>query len=386
MTNFQTGIITLMKCAVTNECARLPDGFSLEEAETFTVKQNITTLVYEGAVICGISPKEPVMQRMFQQYVKLMLHSERQMTEVDRICKAFDSNDIDYLPLKGCNIKKRYPKPELRYMGDADILIRVEQYERICRVAEALGLTKGLENQYEYHWHNAALKVEFHKSLVSSETRLFYDYWKDAWKKAEKALDNRFVLSAEDDFLFQLTHFAKHYRKSGIGVRYLLDLWVFLRTSPDLNKEYLEQELRKLNLLEFYRNIQELLCVWFENGEHTAKTDLMTDYLFSGNSWGSWKNTQVFHVRAAKGNMSYRKVAFLASKLFPSLTIMTYQYPLLKKIPVLLPVFWILRLGKYWILNSKNQKKAMYIMNNVSDEMVNRRQEHMQSVGLSFDE
>ena len=34
MTDFQTGIITLMRCAITGECAQLPDGFSIEEAET----------------------------------------------------------------------------------------------------------------------------------------------------------------------------------------------------------------------------------------------------------------------------------------------------------------------------------------------------------------
>lgn len=386
MTNIQTGIITLMKCAITGESAQLPDGFSIEEAESFAVKQNIVTLIYDGAVKCGVSAKEPVMQRLFQRYVQLMIHSERQLMEAERIFKAFDENGIDYLPLKGCTMKQHYPKPELRYMGDADILIRTEQYNRIQAVMEKLGFGKGLENDYEYHWKNPGLNVELHKSLVSSANGFFYDYWKDAWNRAQNPGGTRFSLSPEDDLLFQLIHIAKHYRKSGIGVRYLLDLWVFLKTHPDLDENYLERELSRLNLSEFYRNMLDLMCAWFEDGESTGKTDFITDYLFSGNSWGSWKNTQVYHLRAKKGSTAHGKAMFLISKLFPPLTTMTFQYPLLKKIPVLLPVFWILRLGRYWIRNPKNRQKAMYIMTNVSDEMVNRRQEHMQYVGLSFEE
>ena len=386
MTDFQIGIITLMKCAITGESTTLPEYFSLEKAEAFAVKQSIITLVYEGAVLCGISPKEPVMQRMFQRYVQLMLHSERQMMEVERVFKAFDENGIDYLPLKGCTMKKHYPKPELRYMGDADILIRTEQYDRIQLVMEELGFKKGLENDYEYHWEKSSLNVELHKSLVSSANGFFYEYWKGVWSSAKNSAGTRFALSSEDDLLFQLIHFAKHYRKSGIGVRYLLDLWIFLQTHPNLDDSYLERELSNLNLLEFYRNILDLICAWFEGGITTEKTDFMTDYLFSGNSWGSWKNTQVYNIRAKKGSASHRKVSFLISRLFPPLAIMTFQYPLLKKIPVLLPVFWFLRWRKLWISNPKNRKKAMYIITTVSDEMVNKRQEHMQYVGLNFED
>lgn len=386
MTDFQTGVIALLRCAVTGAGTKLPDGFSIEEAERFAVKQNITTLVYEGAVLCGISTREPAMQRMFQRYIQLMMHSERQIREFERVFHAFDENGIDYLPLKGCTMKKHYPKPELRYMGDADILIRSEQYDRIQTVMEKLGFERGLENDYEYHWRNPGLNVELHKSLVSSANGLFYDYWKDVWNRAQNPAGTRFLLSSEDDLLFQLTHFAKHYRKSGIGVRYLLDLWVFLKTHPNLDEAYLERELSRLNLSEFNHNIQNLIYAWFEDGETTEKTDFMTDYLFSGNSWGSWKNTQIYNVSIKKKSNAHGKFSFLISKLFPPLTTMIFQYPVLKKIPVLLPVFWIIRLGNYWIRNPQNRKKATYIMTKVSDEMVNMRKDHMQYVGLSFED
>lgn len=39
---------------------------------------------------------------------------------------AFDAGGIDYMPLKGSILKDLYPRHEMRMMGDADILIRME--------------------------------------------------------------------------------------------------------------------------------------------------------------------------------------------------------------------------------------------------------------------
>ena len=53
------------------------------------------------------------------------------------------------MPLKGCNMKALYPSPELRVMGDADILIRVEQYDRIRPIIQSLGFEEYGDIFYE---------------------------------------------------------------------------------------------------------------------------------------------------------------------------------------------------------------------------------------------
>ena len=73
------------------------------------------------------------------QIVKMLLRSEHQMRAIDHLFEAFEQNGIVYMPLKGCNIKKLYPKPELRSMGDVDILIHPEDHERIHSVMEEQG-------------------------------------------------------------------------------------------------------------------------------------------------------------------------------------------------------------------------------------------------------
>ena len=388
MTDFQTGIITLMKCAITGERAQLPDGFSMEEAETFAVKQNITTLIYEGAVICGISPKEPVMQRMFQRYVQLMMHSERQLMEAERIFKAFDENGIDYLPLKGCNMKNLYPKPELRYMGDADILIRTEQYDQIRCIMTELGFSEHKKNDcdYHYHWSNAHLHVELHKSLLSSTNKQLYDYWGIGWNRAKITSGSHFTMCVEDDYLFLLTHFAKHYIGPGIGCRYLLDLWLFLHSYRNLDQFYLEEELSKLHLLAFYQNLRKLIQVWFENAETDDRSDCMTDFLFSGSSWGNWKNGQLSSVVKKTKNHSYNKITLMWWKLFPSLPSMTCRYPILRKYSILLPLCWFWRIMCALLVDPRKRKISMHFLANVTSESIADYKHNLQYVGLYFEE
>lgn len=386
MTDFQTGVITLMKCAITGERAQLPDSFSIEEAEIFAVKQNITTLIYEGAIICGISPKKPAMQRMFQRYVQLMMHSERQIMEVEQLFKIFEENGVDYLPLKGCNMKKLYPKPELRYMGDVDILIRTEQYDRIRPLMTGLGFSEGVESHHEYKWRKADIHIELHKMLIPSTSRSFYNYWGTGWEKAKLLCGSRYILSPEDDFLFQFTHFAKHYMGPGVGCRYLLDLWIYLRMYADMDFNYLEQELSKLHLLEFYRNIQTLLSVWFDGQESDSRTSCMTDFIFCGGSWGNWKNEQLSTAIRGKKHYSQNKWSLVLTKVFPPPSRMICSYPILKTTKFLLPLCWLHRIIRSIIVEPQRISRGMYILTDVSEEKIVQYRAAMQYVGLNFEE
>ena len=131
MNTVQKGILLLLKSAVTGGDCHIPEDFDLELAIPLIHRHNILTLAYEGAYQCGFSRQNPVMRQMFARYCKALVTNEHQMREVARVCEAFEQEKIDYMPLKGCRLKSLYPRPELRPMGDADILIRTEQYNKI---------------------------------------------------------------------------------------------------------------------------------------------------------------------------------------------------------------------------------------------------------------
>lgn len=327
------------------------------------------------------------MQRYQVQYYRRLIHSERQMRAVEQIFRAFEENGIDYMPVKGCNMKKLYPQPEMRVMGDADILIRPEQHEKIKPIMERLGFIFRIENEHVFEWHSDSLHVELHKSLVPPNDEDYYAYYDTGWSLAAKTEGHRYDLSQEDTFIFLFTHFARHYRFSGIGCRHVMDLYVYRQAHPELKETYVERELEKLRLLEFYRNTLRLLDAWFHGGEMNEITELMTSYIFSGGSWGSAEamlfSQQIKQARK-QGKIKHSGAQSVLRILFPSLSTMRYRYKILGKAPYLLPVVWVVRWIDILFFRPQKIKSKLRILRTIDDESVLTRQNALQAVGLDF--
>lgn len=386
MNTIQKGVVTLLRSAITQENLVLPEGFDLEAALPDVRRHHMATLAYDGALRCGVPRQDPAMKSLFQDYVRAMMVSENQMGEIGRVCKAFDENGIDYMPLKGCNMKALYPKPELRIMGDADILIRVSQREKIDSVMTELGFSFFKESDHELVWRSQGLYLELHKHLIPSYNLDYYAYYGDGWRLAKAQKGNRFSMTPEDDFIFQFTHFAKHYRDGGIGCRYVVDLWVYLNHT-DLNEAYIESELKKLRLLEFYKNVRHLVRVWFEDEQSNEKMDYMTDFIFASGSWGAIESRVLS--RAVRDSTHSvlgfsGKLLYLWQTAFPSVEILRDKYTVLKKAPWMLPLVWIYRPFYKFFKERKTLKRQEKNLEALSKENMELRRQLMEYVGIGY--
>ena len=416
MNTIQTGIITLIKSGITGKAYPLPQDFNIEEAYPLIARHSIVPLAYTGAVNCGIPKTDATMQQMFAVYIKQMLRSEAQMSAVRDLCAAFDAQGIDYLPLKGCHMKELYPKPELRQMGDADILIREGQYPQAEQILKDLGFTFKSSNPHEHTWLSDALYLELHTHMFSFTLKDFYRYYGDGWKlaahaKGTAAADAGAAVaslhtfkSPEDEFVYLFTHYAKHYRLGGIGLRHLTDLWVFKRTHPEIDNNKLAAILRDLSLFEFYTNTMDLLAYWFEDPADAkgtsadagvsayanafAKAEFMSDYIFASGNWGSLQSHAVATAVQSihdSGEQQYSKKKALIRAAFPPLTTMSVRYPILKKHPYLLPACWTARIGVAVFCRQKNIKHQWKTTQHIDTAGIETFQEALDYVGLGFD-
>lgn len=387
MNTTQQGIITLLKSAVTGERLPLPDGFSLEEACAVIKKQGLVTLAYEGAVLCGISRKDPIMEDLFRNYYAVLLRSERQMAKVNRIFQAFEEAGIDYLPFKGCVMKQLYPKPELRVMGDADILIRLEQYEKIKPILISLGFGLETESDCELIWRNPDLYLELHKCMVQPTHRDYYAYFGDGWNRAVQMEGYRYGFVPEDMYVYLFMHFTKHYRSGGIGCRHVVDLWMYRRAYPDLDTEYINRELEKLDLRQFHENLLRTLEAWFVGGQPDEVTEFISKRIFSGGSWGNAKDYHVF-VELARmkkpEKVKNSRQQYAIHLIFPPLGQMQKKYPVLNRFPILLPGAWVVR-GTTVLLKKREKLRAAVRKGSIiNDDALNAHQEALRRVGLEW--
>lgn len=385
----QQGVITLLKSAVLQQPLPLPAEFDLEQAHQNLKKHHMSSAIFEGATLCGISQEMPIMHRLLQSSCKALLVSERQVRMTDRISAAFEENGIDYMLLKGCKMKPLYPKPELRMMGDVDILVRMEQYDRVRSVMQSLGLHEGSVTDHELHWYSNNLLVELHSKLIPSYNKDFYAYFGDGWSLAQKGQGSRYYMTAEDELVYLFTHFAKHYRDGGIGCRYVLDLWVFLRANPGLDEEKVKRELEKLQLREFYENIRRLIDVWFADEPSDEKMDFITDFIFASGSWGTRESkTASIGVRDQahhKGSLR-AKAEYVARHVFPGVSMLRDKYPVLRKAPWMLPLVWIYR--PIYKIVCKNERGAITRhtagWKSLDPKNLENRRQALQYVGLDY--
>lgn len=386
MTELQQGILTLIKSAIIDKPLPLPSGFSLEELLPLCREHEITPMVCEGAVNCGIH-NTPIFRTMLQESCQHLLASERQAALVKSIFRAFNQNGIDYMPVKGCLMKQRYPKHEFRPMGDADILIRMEQYDKIAPLMKQLGFSEGVESNHEYIWQTPSLHLELHKRLIPSYNKDYYAYFGDGWRLATQRKGTRYSMAPEDEFIYLFVHLAKHYRDGGVGCRQMVDLWIHRRTFPNLNEDYLRRELRKLRLLEFYDNIIRTLEVWFEDGEDSEVTQCVTNFIFSSGAWGKEEVhmlSDALREQRLAGSAWGGRLVSKIKLVFPPYSGMAMHFPVLKKAPILLPVMWPVRWAELLFVRRKSAMQKGALMRTATADRVRDYQEQLNYVGLDF--
>lgn len=387
MDQIQRGILSLLASAVTGEKRSLPEGFSLDEALPCIQKHHMLPLCYAGAVNCGISTSDPLMQKLFHSYLKAMLISERQMRDVNRIFDAFDQHQIDYMPLKGCKMKPLYPKPELRTMGDADILIRMDQYEIIRGIIASLGFEEKQETDHELIWMSSGLFLELHKRLIPSYNKDYFAYFGDGWQLGIAEQGTRYTMKPEDEWVYLFTHFAKHYRDGGIGCRHVVDLWVWLRHHPELNRKDVETKLEKLQLREFHDHMQRLLVCWFEDQRSDEITDLITQYIFDSGSWGQ-ETTKLLSASLKRsksaGSIRAGRVRAWVTAFFPPAKEIAPRYPVLQRFPWLLPLVWPYRWIRAVFFGRDTLRKRKLEMDITTENQVSQHQQALRVVGLDF--
>lgn len=387
MTTQQHGLVTLIRSALTGQRYPLPEDFSITDTLEQAKKHGITAMAFYGACNCGVDAACPAMQMAFLQVCRCIAVAEQQNAEADSLLRCLESHGIAYLPLKGLCNRGLYPKPEMRMMGDADILIRTEQYDTIRPLMTELGYEEGVVSDHEFVWKKPTLYVELHRRLIPSYNRDYYAYFGDGWSLAKPVSGGspRHMMAPEDELIYLFTHFAKHYRDSGIGIRHPVDIWVFEQHHPELNRAYLQKELKKLQLWEFYRNTSRMLEVWFTGKDGDEITDFMTNVIFTSGQYGRLETNMVS--AALKDTKSQKsllriRVGKILRSVFPPCAVLRDAYPILEKAPVLLPFVWFYHL----IRRLTDRKKMVNYTKRISvdQETISDYQRSLNYVGLDF--
>ena len=384
----ETQIIHIIKKALFEdfECS-LTEDLAWDEVFKLGALHNIIPILAEG--ILNLDIDDNIKNIFLAQHRRHAVVHFGQMERLQAIQDAFENAQIDHMLLKGKNLKDLYPKPEMRTMGDFDILIKPDQYDKIQKCLSGLGLFNTGESDHEIIWtDNSFAFLELHKRLFPSYNDDFSKYFGIGWERAklQNGSKHTFSLSKEDEYIFIFTHFAKHYRDGGVGIKHMLDIYLFNFKNPDMDQNYIEAELKKLGLFEFHKNTIKTLSVWFENGKPCEVSDLITQKIFKSGSFGTaaekQKASALRESNRHKTTLGAKVGAFLKAA-FPPLKVIKDSYPVLSVLPILLPLMWILRILKGIIFKQNASKNVFSKIKNINKQTIESYQSDLSKVGLN---
>lgn len=377
-------VLSLLRASLCGTPTAIGPNISVEEYLAFARVQQIEALLITGMHKSGV----PITKEVRNILLRATLLSNRQVDTAKSLYALFEANKIDYIPLKGCVLKVLYPSEELRSMGDIDMLVRAEQYERIRPLMLSLGCKEGVQSDHEYIWDKDGIHIELHKRLIPSYNKDYYAYYGDGWQLAKPAdTPHRYEMSPEDSLVYLFTHYAKHYRDAGVGIRQALDLYVYRKAHPNLDDAYIAKKMTLLQLNRFYNNTMHMLDVWFADAEHTEASRLISDRLFASGVFGthadSLQSTMLKKVNHY-GAVQEVKLLNWFHRAFPAYSGMRQLYPVLNNYPVLLPVMWVTR----WIniLLHKRWKFKQYMQEDSTLDEASVKEYHdmLRKSGLDF--
>ena len=378
-------VLEFIKTSITNKASNLEEDFDFAKVAKIAQKHGIASMVYYGAKGSGFEGDSLSMAVLFKETCISLAVYESQKYVFGELYRIFEENQIDYMPVKGLLLRDFYPKPEMRYMCDTDILIKLEQYPKIRELLSNAGFTEVAESNHELIWKKSNVSIELHKLLIPSYNKDYYSYYGDGWKLGTIRNGSRISMTDEDCFIYVFTHFAKHYRDMGIGLRNMVDIWIFDK-NVSLDYDYLKNELTSLQLYDFYVNVMNTLKYWFEDGESNDITEFITDYIFKSGMYGTLDNHIIsMSLKDTKGNQSIFKIRFkkIMRSIFPTVKDMYTLFPILNKVSFLLPVMWFYFTVKR-IFTKGKFKKFKHDVQMIDSQKIDKYQEALNFVGLDF--
>ena len=334
-------LIYLVSCAVNNE---KPDKKTVSEMDLSAVQRSALEHSFSVAAACALEQVITLPEDLKEEKYKAIRRLTLLNVERKKVIGALEENKIPYLPLKGIVLKDYYPKTAMREMADNDILCDKNRMEDVKRVMEELGFCCVLygKNHHDVYKKPPHIDFEMHRVLFEyDEDPMLYSYYEDLWDRLIKDDDSSgHHMTDEDFYIHIICHLHKHYSQKGTGLRSLLDVYVFCNKSGvSLDREYLDEEFKKLGLGDFERAMRELSQKLFTLQPLSEAEQSELRFFVDSKTHGTMDILLSHQLK--NDDSSKAKAGYAMTRLFPSKEYIKKVHPFVYKHRWIYP-FWIL--------------------------------------------
>lgn len=324
------------------------------------------------------------------------IHRELLMNvERETIYRFMDAKGIWHCSLKGILIQPLYPAVGTRYASDNDILmdetkgkeLRTYLLERGYQLLE-------IGYMHDSYLKNPSYHFEFHKKLIDSELCKEAEvYLNGIFPRLKKANETGFLyeMTPEDFYIHMVVHAFEHYRQKGTGLRYIVDLFYYLRMyRKDMDMERVQSLLASFGTDRFEVVLKELAEVLFGDGEEKTEysdaQEEMLAYMFKAGSHGNdtlYVDNSIANFNEESKTDFGRKIKYIKHRMFPDMEWYRKNYPFLYRWKIWIPFFVVYRMIRGLIWSPLAKKELKVLMKKDLKKVENERnfERHSESSG-----
>lgn len=287
-------------------------------------------------------PKLPEKLRQILQERQLqdLILDTRQQHLMSLLRETLPEKGIPFAMVKGAYLKQDYPQSHLRFMSDIDLIIEPDSKEAAESCLQDMGgVFHGYDGNDAIFIMPGNITLETHRYLFFRRDKTGITPCSD-WTYLDREKN---ALTEEGFALQMICHLLSNLCKAGLGIRYVMDLWVYRHrhsSQPDWDK--VMAQLRQWGFGKVTENVIALSEYWFtgNDGGPFFLPELEAAVLDSSLYGISGQNA----VNAM--GMAGSKSATLAHHVFLSKEELQKRFPWSKKSDLLLPAAWIARTGQ----------------------------------------
>ncbi len=370
-----------LKYQLKGETYAFPADTDFSKLHKLAERHKVTSLVAQSVVKCDFAPSQ--IKVVFQKEAfRCAARYAAQEKEMQELSAVFSEAEISHCFLKGTKVAKFYDTPDMRFMLDMDVYVEPGKFQQAKKILADRGYE---QNNFEDEKDKGLVKkpflnIELHKELKYDYDK-GYDYYKGAFLRMESS-DGGYALNMtnEDFYVYILSHTAHHFESAGTGIKSIVDHYYLKnRLRPLCDEDKLNGALEKIGLRVFSDKMDELADYWFSDEKVEEDIKETADFIILSGVFGNDVNYYLSGV--IKGNYGEKKSSYFLKRLFLPYGLMKDRYPILKKLPFLLPFLWVVRFFAS-LSKSKEISDEMKTISSVAPEEKEKQANFMKKHGL----
>lgn len=337
-------------------------------------------------LICGQLMRrrgcEKDKRQFYREYIySSAINNDNLLRGQKQLVELFVTHGIPYAIMKGYSVSRLYREPDLRPLGDIDILIRRDDKEIVNEMLLSNGYKYALEQEHHVCYIKDGMHIEVHVSLSIFSEQQREQYAATASEQAiyhTKVLETEYgqlcVLELPYQLLSLLTHMERHMQDAGIGMRQLCDWAVTVDYYRCEITDKIIDFLRECGLLRFSvvmtNTAEKYLGLPHFDWTECVSTDvveMMIDEICnSGNMQNISIERSLSHYWASGANrLETPKNSMIGLYCTNIMRKARKDHPVLSRCILLAPFFFIVYPMKWWIrsmLGKREKVKPLRIL------------------------